>query len=283
MRRRNKTKKYWIILIFLITIVGLGLISKTVSDSRNLTKIEGLIKDSGIFINKVVYSPIAFIKNKVVEQRARNEMYDKYTELKKENQNYNILEAEKNELEYQLKDMKKLLDLNKTLNKGSYLNATVVNRNVGVWYDTITIDKGSKNGVFVNMPVIVNEGLIGKITKVSNFNSTVKLLTSDDISDKISVKIKNNEDYILGLLINYDSKNKVFIVEGIDQNVDIIKDALVTTTGLGDYFPSGIIVGKVNQVRTDNFDLANIVEVKSEVDFDKINYVTILKREVQKE
>ena len=283
MRRRNRIKKQWIVLIFLAVVIGLGIIYNTVNDKRSLTKIEGLIKDTGLFVNKIVYSPIELVKKKIVENREKQEMYDKYQELKNKSNNYDLLEAKKEELEFQLKEMQKILNLNNTLNKESYLNATVINRNVGIWYDAITIDKGSKNGIKVDMPVIVNEGLIGKITKVSNFNSAVKLLTSDEITDKISVKIKNNNDYILGLLVNYDLSNKVFIVEGIDQNTDIKEGSVVTTTGLGDYFPSGIIVGKVKQVRTDNFDLAKIVEVKSDVDFNKINYVTVLKREVIEE
>ena len=283
MRRRNRIKKQWIVLIFLAVVIGLGIIYNTVNDKRSLTKIEGLIKDTGLFVNKIVYSPIELVKKKIVENREKQEMYDKYQELKNKSNNYDLLEAKKEELEFQLKEMQKILNLNNTLNKESYLNATVINRNVGIWYDTITIDKGSKNGIKVDMPVIVNEGLIGKITNVSNFNSAVKLLTSDEITDKISVKIKNNNDYILGLLVNYDLSNKVFIVEGIDQNTDIKEGSVVTTTGLGDYFPSGIIVGKVKQVRTDNFDLAKIVEVKSDVDFNKINYVTVLKREVIEE
>lgn len=278
-KRRNRNKKYWLILILLSIIIVIGVIYKMVNDDRNLTKIESLLKDTGLFVNKVLYSPIRFIDKKVTEQKEKKEMYEKYSELKEKSENYDLLQSKFNELDYQYSELQKTLDLNKTLNKDSYLNATVINRNIGVWYNTITIDKGSKNGVKEDMPVIVKEGLIGKVIKVSNFNSTIKLLTSDDITDKISVKIKNNDDYIFGLLVKYDIDNKVFIIEGIDQNINIEPGSLVTTTGLGDYFTSGITVGKVKQVKTDNFDLAKIVEVTSDVDFSKLNYVTILKRE----
>ena len=47
---------------------------------------------------------------------------------------------------------------------------------------------------------------------------------------------------------------------------------------MGDSFPSGIVVGKVKQVTTDNFDLAKTVEVTSSVDYDDLSFVTILKR-----
>ena len=121
----------------------------------------------------------------------------------------------------------------------------------------------------------------GKITKVTSFNSTVKLITSDDVNNKISVKIKVNDKYVYGLLSGYDKKKQTFIVEGISDNTEIPKDATVTTTGMGDSFPSGIVVGKVKRVTTDNFDLAKTVEVTSSVDYDDLSFVTILKRNDQ--
>ena len=67
-------------------------------------------------------------------------------------------------------------------------------------------------------------------------------------------------------------------VYGIDTNEEIIDESIVTTTGLGGVFPSGILVGKVVGVTKDNFDLATTVLVKSEIDFNDINFVTVLKR-----
>ena len=83
----------------------------------------------------------------------------------------------------------------------------------------------------------------------------------------------------LGLISGYSSKNNTYTVEGISENVDIAKGADVVTTGMGDMFPSGIQVGKVTKVTTDNFDLSKVVEVEASVDFDDIDYVTVLKRE----
>ena len=176
-----------------------------------------------------------------------------------------------------IKDGRKLTILEKSI-KDSYLNATVVNRDVGHWYNTITIDKGSKNGVKKDMAVITSKGLIGKITSISNFSSTVKLLTNEDINNKISVKIEIDNKYIYGILTGFDSSTNCFQIEGISENTEIPTNSMVTTTGMGDIFPSGILIGTVKRVSTDNFDLARTVEVEPYVDFDDINYVTILKR-----
>ena len=179
--------------------------------------------------------------------------------------------------------MKKILDLNNTLSSEEFLNATVINRNLGYCFNTITIDKGSSNGVKVDMPVIVSECLVCKVISTTAFNSTVKLLTNEDRNNKISVKINIGQKFVYGLLTDYDQKKNCFIIEGIDQNVDIPIDSIVTTTGLGNLFPSGIMVGKVKNIETDNFDLAKIVEIESAVDFNDLSFVTILRREEKKE
>ena len=172
--------------------------------------------------------------------------------------------------------LKKIVDINNTLSEKSYLNATVINRNLEFFSNTLTIDKGSNNGILDGLAVTFNGSLIGKITKVSNFNSVVKLITVEDSNNKISVKINNNDNYIYGLISGY--KDGCLLISGIDTNEEIIDESIVTTTGLGGVFPSGILVGKVVGVTKDNFDLATTVLVKSEIDFNDINFVTVLKR-----
>ena len=66
------------------------------------------------------------------------------------------------------------------------------------------------------MPVIINEGLIGKIIKTSYYTSEVKLLTTSIMTSKVSVAIVIDEDELIyGLIAGYESKTKHLIIEGI--------------------------------------------------------------------
>ena len=277
--RKKIEKKYILLGAVVFIVLLLVIVSAVVMNKRNLSPVEMAIKDSVILVQKVVYSPIRFVKDKITEISKLHDIYEEYQILENKVQETDSIKAKNAELEDEVEKLRKTLDLNQTLSQDAYLNATVVNRNLGYWYNTITIDKGSKNGVEVDMPVVVSEGLIGKVSKVTNFNSTVKLLTSDDINTKISVKIKGDGTNVYGLLSGYDKKTGAFIVEGIADNTEIKKGSMVLTTGMGDIFPSGILVGKVSKITKDNFDLARTVEVTSDVSFDDIRYVTILKRQ----
>ena len=276
--KKKINKKYIILIAVFVVAFVLGITNAIIMNKENLSPFEKSIKDATLAVSKIIYKPVEFFKNKIEEYQDKQDLYEKYQELEKKVKETDLIQSEKEELEREDENLKKTLELNHTLSESSYLNATVVNRNLGYWYNTITIDKGSYNGVEKDMPVIVSEGLIGKVTKVTNFNSTVKLITSDDVNNKTSVKIKVGEKFVYGLLSGYDQQKKTFIVEGISDNTEIPEGSLVTTTGMGDSFPSGIVVGKVKQVTTDNFDLAKTVEVTSSVDYDDLSFVTILKR-----
>lgn len=278
MKQSKLEFKYLVLIVFTIVTIVLGFVHGSVNQNRKLTYFEQMIKDVVLYINNIVATPIEYVSNYLEEERMKEDILNKYNSIKKELDKMEFNNAKTKELETELSKLKDILELNKLLTDYEYLNATVTNRNLGYWYNTITIDKGSKNGIKVDMAVITSDGLIGRITQVSNLNSTVKLLTSDDINNQVSIKIKQEQD-IYGLLTGYNKENNTFIIKGIDQNIDIKEKSTVVTTGLGGIFPSGILVGEVYSVTNDHFDLSKIVEVKSFANFDDINYVTVLKRD----
>ena len=279
MYNKKKKNEYLYIIIPLVLALFIGLAFKITNDDRSLNTIEKTFKDCMLTINKVLNKPINYFKKINEDNKNTKDLLKKYNKLKEKEEQINLNEAKIIELEKEISDLKTTLDLNSTLSENSSINATVINRNVGYWYETLTIDKGKKDGIEDNMPVILNTGLVGIITKVSERNSTVKLLTGLN-DNKISVKIKVGDSFVFGLLSAYDEKTNTFKIEGISENTTIENDSIVMTTGLGSNFPAGIYIGKVVNITTDNFDLTKIVEVKSDVNFDDINYVTILKKEV---
>ena len=276
-KQKDKRNKIIISCIIIFCLI-VGFIINVVVTDRELTIFEKAIKDSVLTVQKILGYPIEFITNKIDENKEKDKMYEEYQKLQQEVADNNHYKIENEELKKQLEEMKELLKINDTLAEYTELNAVVINRDLGYWYDTITINKGEHDGVTIGMPAVVGEGLIGKVISTTTFNSTIRLITATDVVDKISVKIQTGNKYVYGILSSYDSETKTHIIEGISQTEEIENGAIVTTTGMGDIFPAGVMIGKITGVRTDTFDLSNVLEMKSEVDFDNINYVTLLKR-----
>ncbi len=279
MRKRGKIEgKYYIVIFFLVILVILGLLIYLVRDERRTSLIEQVLQDSILFVQKMVSAPIHFVTDKLSESKEKNDIYKKYKELQTRVEQVGSIETKNKELESELQEMKTLLELNQTLSESTPISASVITRNIDGWYQTITIDKGVQHGIAENMAVVTGKGMIGEVIQVNNFSSTVKLLTSVDENHKISVKIEGNEGYIYGLLSDYETGNQVYKIEGIAENTEIKEGASVVTTGLGNTYPSGILVGTVTQVKKDHFDLARTILVKPSVDFNEIRYVTVLKK-----
>ena len=174
----------------------------------------------------------------------------------------------------EINDLKELLDI-EVLSNYNVVYATVINRTNEYFYDELTINKGSIHNIKENSIVITKNGLLGKIIKVNKNNSIVKLITSKDVYNMLSVQINMKDKYVYGILKSYDENSNSFNIEGIDENINILENSNVTTTGLGLY-PSGILIGRVVRIQKDNFDLSSIVKVEPYIDFNNIRYVGVL-------
>ena len=255
-RKKDKNKKT----IRNVLILGTLLVLLTVS---LLVPVKNtFIKDGFVLIEKVFMYPFtALNENKNITQT----------------ESYTIQKNINTSLEKEIQELKKSLELNKTLTEYDPVNATVLSRNKSYWFNTLTIDKGKKSGIKENMAVVTKEGLIGKITKVSNYSSEVKLITSNDERFKVSVSIKTNSDDNYAILNGYDKSKDLIRLTGIDKTTNINIDDIVLTSGLGETFPAGIYVGQVKEIKSDKYNISKIVYIKTNQDFNDLHYVTVLK------
>lgn len=278
MNRKKITTKHILIAIIILIIVVIAIFSFTLKNNKQPNKLESFIKDTTISIEKVLFWPFKFIIDKVEDYKLLINIRQKYQLLLPEVSRIESLNAENIELRRQIEALKQELNITYTINEYEFLNATVISRNVANWYNTITIDKGRYNGVTTDMVVVNSQGLIGKIVSTTTFTSEIRLITTSDTANKISVTIASEGKKINGLIKDYNYKTKHLEVEGVSNTEYVGIGDYVYTSGLGEIFPSGILIGKVERITTDEYDLAKIIEVKPIADFDDINYVAILKR-----
>ena len=275
----TKRRIILIVLLFLFIIAFLTIILP----NNNGNYLTDITKDTTTSFEKIIYSPFRFIATKINDYKSLKDIRKKYQALLPEIERIDSLKAENIELRKELADLKEELKIDHTLSEYEFLNATVINRNVATWYNTITIDKGSYNGVEKDMAVVSSHGLIGKVISTSTFTSNVRLITTSDTKNKISITIASGNNYVHGLIKNYNYKTGYLEIEGISNTERILKDSYVYTSGLGGIFPSGILVAKVTNIKTDEYDLAKLIDATPIVDFNDITYVAILKRKEKSE
>ena len=277
-KRKKLELRYIILIVTVIFIILVAILSYSLKTNKQLSTFESIVKDVVVEIQKITYMPVKNFNTVISDYKSLKKVLEENKILKSNVDKIESLEAENNELKQEINDMKNELNIEHVLSDYDYLNATVVSRNASTWYNNLTIDKGSHNGIKEGMVVINSTGVIGKTTNVSTFSSDVKLITTTDTNNKISVTIQSNGKKLTGLINGYDYKTKNLEIEGISNTDTVSVGDQVCTSGLGGVFPSGILIGKVKSITTDVYDLSKIINVEPSANFEDINYVTLLKR-----
>lgn len=263
---KKKKKKHKLIIIFISCIIIFILLFVSFTLNRNYTLVESIGKDITMFFNKVIMYPFTALN------KSKNEDLSK---------SYIIQKNVNTSLEEEIQELKKALELKKTLTEYDTVTATVLSRNKSYWFNTVTIDKGKSSGIKKDMAVVTKNGFVGKINRVSSNSSEVKLITSDDINYKVSVSISTESGDTNAILNGYDRKEKLLMVNGVDKTFHIKEGDKVLTSGLGGREPRGIYIGRVKKIKSDKYNLSRTLYLETGQDFNGIHYLTVLKEKTK--
>ncbi|EGK14773.1 rod shape-determining protein MreC [Desmospora sp. 8437] len=172
----------------------------------------------------------------------------------------------------QLKEAANYIDKNKE----SYITAQTVARSPDRWNDRLVIDKGKKDGIQKNMPVVTHEGLIGRVSAVTDQMADIQLLTDSGSTPGIAAHVLAGEE-IFGLIEGYDEKSKRLLMKKIASGVRLKKGQLVVTSGMSEIFPGNLLIGTVDQVTTGDFGVDQMVYVKPAARFERLQYVMVVR------
>lgn len=173
-----------------------------------------------------------------------------------------------NEIRLENQRLKKLLDFVEA-DPRKVLPALVVAEDASSWARTIVIDKGTGNGVHEGAPVVVAEGVVGRVIKVAANSSRVLLVTDASSSVAGLVQRTRTRGVARG---NGSSLDLEYALR--DDPVEV--NDLVVTSGMGGIFPKGLVVGRVSEVKRQQFGLFQQIELLPAVDFSRLEEVLVL-------
>ena len=172
-------------------------------------------------------------------------------------------------------ELRRLLGMDRRLDLAEQgaVTARVYSRSPTVWYSTITVNKGSKDGVREAQPVINGEGLVGRVRRVSRSNAQILLITDGDSG----VAARVNEGKASGIVQPAVGDPDDLRLENLGRNEKVRKNQTVVTLGtvserLPARFPPGIPIGRINRVDEDE----GTIHVRPYANLRELEYVQIL-------
>jgi rod shape-determining protein MreC len=135
----------------------------------------------------------------------------------------------------------------------------------------VVIDKGQIDGVYVGQPVANEKGIVGQVTFVSAHNSRVLLLT--DSLSAIPVQVIRND---IRIIASGNGKIDRINLDHIPISLDIQKEDLLVTSGLGGVYPEGYPVAHVANVDKDTAREFARIDAEPVVDFERLRYLLLI-------
>ncbi len=203
------------------------------------------------------------------ELRAENEqLREQVDSLTTEN---NYLQGERSELE----QLQELYQLDQNYADYEKTAANVIGKDAGNWFSTFTIDKGSNDGIAVDMNVMAQTGLVGIVTEVGPTWATVRSIIDD--SSNVSGMVLSTSDRCIvsgDLSLMSDGQMRFEQMEN-NENVVNVGDQIVTSY-ISDKYLQGILIGTVSEINVDSNNLTRSGYITPAVDFKNIQQVLVI-------
>ncbi len=271
-------RKYLIGIVFLGVVILLNLPVRTSKSLEagardNLAPFENVLS---VLVSKLA-DGLAFLARAGRVHDEKRSMQEEIAGLKLEVARLGSLEQENDELRRQvgfLKAQKFRLVMCEVIARGD----------ASGWWQTITLNKGSDNGIEMNRAVVTSEGLIGRTSVVSKHSCDVLLIT--DPSCKVACKAPRTGAFgiVRGMGVSIAGSTKIEMlcaakpcrIDYVPKDDKISEGDEVVASGLGGTFPEGVLLGRISEAGIDQSGLYQRADVVPAADMLRLKYVFVV-------
>ena len=174
------------------------------------------------------------------------------------------------EIQHDFDRMAALLNYAQTNETARYLAAEIIATETSGLLRGIIVNRGSRDGVAVGMPVVTELGLVGRIVDVKANAAQVLLVT--DVNSAVSSRLQSTRAQ--GSVRGGAGGGLRMTLIPLDAIIQL--NDVVMTSGLGGNFPADLIIGQASSIRQFEFELFQEAEVSSLIDFGALEFVLII-------
>jgi rod shape-determining protein MreC len=227
-----------------------------------------------------IYAVSSFTTRTVLSIKELGELRKEYDNLLKRMENYEEMERTSAEIRQENIRLREQLGFSQSLSY-RHMAAQIIGRDPNNLYSALVINRGSKNGIKKDMPVIAYQngiqGLVGRVIQVGNGESLVMPIY--DSSSYVSARLE--ETRYEGILEGQGNVDTPILMRYIKKQAkdEIRYGDTIITSGMGGIFPAGLSVGRVTKIVVKDYETSIDVEVEPVIDFSRLEYVFVIEKE----
>jgi len=228
-------------------------------------------------MSKYVYVVSDTVVDSVNSVKELANLKKKYEELSEKLKDYEYMRRNNVEIREENERLREQLDFSRSIDQRNIVSQ-IIARDLNSTYSSLTIDRGSKNGIKKNMPVIAvqkgNVGVVGKVVTVGYSTSMVMPLYSTQCN--ISARIQKTRD--VGLATGMGAVDGTLSLQYIRNKLqnDIQDGDIVVTSGENDNYMRDIPIGTISSVSPLDYDSSLSIEIAPIIDFARLETVIVV-------
>ena len=225
-------------------------------------------------VQKLVKNGVKAIKNIWLSYFYLIDVHEENKQLRTETDALRMEVDRQRELLATHERLKRLLQFKQTTD-WPVVAAQVIGQDPTGWFKSIIIDKGRRAGLEINMPVVNAYGVVGRIVSISP--DFAKVLLTIDHNSAVDCLVQRSRDR--GMVKGFSAE--ICKLHYVMKSGDVLTGDTVVTSGLGGVFPKGLTVGQVLEAKDIPGELFKDINVKTTVDFSKLEEVLVILKEVK--
>lgn len=176
---------------------------------------------------------------------------------------------------YELEDLRALYQLDRSYSDYSKVAANVIGKDSGNWFHSFIIDKGTDDGIKVDMNVLSGSGLVGIVTKTGKDWAQVRAVI-DDMSSVSAMILSTADNCMVQGNLQLMSEGVISISQLKDSDDEVPIGAKVVTSQVSDKYHPGLLIGYVNEISRDSNNLTKSGTITPAVDFEHLRSVLVI-------
>lgn len=176
---------------------------------------------------------------------------------------------------YELNKLRELFDLDEQYDEYNKVGARIIGRDPGNWYAAFVIDKGEEDGLAVDMNVIADGGLVGRITSVGPNWARVTSIISDN-SNVSAMTLSTEDNFTVSGNLKLMANGYITFSQLLDGQNRVKEGDKVVTSNISDKFLPNILIGYINSIDKDANNLTKSGQIIPAVDFEHLGEVLII-------
>lgn len=262
-------------LLFILTILCAGLMLLTFSTDALDQTVNSVAGYVIVPFQKGISAVGQWLGNRSEELAQIRDLLNENARLKEQVNELTIENTRLQQDKYELNNLRNLYKIDSQYEEYEKIGARIISRDSGNWYHSFLLDKGSNDGITVNMNVIADGGLVGIVESVGPNWARVKSIIADNSNVSGTVLATGDHLIVSGNL--QAMENGVICFEQlVDSDGEVTEGDKVVTSDISSLFLPDILIGYMDTINMDANNLTKSGYLTPAVDFEHLSEVLVI-------